>query len=981
MRWWLARQLKSQDRDTFLKAAAKAAVDQEMWAVDLLIEALQHPSHWHREAAARALGDLGDQRAARPLMRLMRDKDQLVREAVAQALGKLDRAFGRRPKPGSAPKPAPAPPSATGTGTPHFEDELGGGEVVVLEAHAAGSESEPPETSAGTTAGGQAIEKTPVEEEKKEETASEEQPAPSAAAEPAAASEAAAEPGQSDAGETPEGAAKPRIEPATVGLATSIPVDSNTMPFDEPLPATVKLEAHAAAESATEPSREPEEQPEGQEATPAPEPQSEAPAEATAIILKSGPEEVQEQAGAGPVLEGPAADEPMVVSEPPQQHEGEEGQAPQDEAPPPEQAPEAAAEEPEAEEPAVAESQPEPEESIPVEVEAEASSAPEPETQAPSPEPERQADAEPPRPKPGPIDKLVKLTRSPTSPARSAKAVKDPFAVLDTLLAATKTSKAPRPSRADSLSQIDLLVKEVRKVPPKPPTTIETLLNLDAAKKEAERVAEEEVAGSGSASSPTAMLDEQAVPAALEKSEDTQDEAGASEEQATPTEAPEDSPAGDEMDEGAPLEGAGSWTPPEEADTASEEEDESTDIDADVLAGGEAEPESDEDGAADVEVDVEVEVEPAVEAASEPEAEPVTQPAAAEPQHNAFLESLRQPCEHDPTLLLSLRDGLYAADLLIAAACEIDLFSWLARRPATQTLICTSLGLAPRPVDVMVTLFLSYGLLRREGNQLALTAAAADYLPADAPFSLRSYFASQVSRPTIKDILHVLRTGSPAPWASASKQPDWAAAMERPEFAREFSAAMDARGRVMAPRLAEAVDLSEATRLLDVGGGSGIYAAAFLAHYPHLNATIFEKPPVDDVVRKLVDQRDLAHRIDVAAGDMFVALPDAHDVHLFSNVLHDWDLPSVRRALVQSFRALPVGGRVIIHDVHLADEKDGPRGAAEYSVFLMCSTPGRCYSIGEMAGLLREVGFVDAASRALVAERSVIVARKPEPGT
>jgi predicted O-methyltransferase YrrM len=979
MRWWLARQLKSQDRDTFLKAAAKAAVDQEMWAVDLLIEALQHPSHWHREAAARALGDLGDQRAARPLMRLMRDKDQLVREAVAQALGKLDRAFGRRPKPTSSPKPAPAPPSATGTGTPHFEDELGGGEVVVLEAHAAGSQSHPPEPStAAVSEGG--------EGRQEGEAATEEPPAPESATEPVVARESEAGTGEDVAGEPGEGAAKPRIEPATVGLATSIPVDSATMPFDEALASTVQLEAPTETESGTETPQEHE----AQEGAPAPEPEPEAEAALAETDAAIEPvREVEEEGAAGAresLLESPAAEEPVSVSEPPQQKEEQE---PQEDAETRDRTLEAAAETPEPEEPARPEEQPEeeqPELEASIAVEVETSSASEPEAEPPVPEPEQEALVEPPPSAPTPVDKVVSPVAAP--PARAAKAVKDPFAMLDSFVAATRAPKPSRPARAVSLAQIDLLVDEVRKVPPKPPTTIETLLNLDAAKKEAQRLAEERLAGSRSADrrstqSPTGMIEALAGPVATGEREAEGDGTATAEAHEAPAEAAEDSVPSDALEGGPALEETAPGTPPEEAEPASEDEDGAIDttLDDEALAGMEDAPDNEEDETASLEV--EVEVEPVADATSElePEPEPADELPATTPRHNAFLESLRQPCEHDPTLLLSLRDGLYAADLLIAAACEIDLFSWLARRPATQTLICTSLGLAPRPVDVMVTLFLSYGLLRREGNQLALTPAAADYLPADAPFSLRSYFASQVSRPTIKDILHVLRTGSPAPWASASKQPDWAAAMERPEFAREFSAAMDARGRVMAPRLAEAVDLSEATRLLDVGGGSGIYAAAFLAHYPHLNATIFEKPPVDDVVRKLVDQRDLAHRIDVAAGDMFVALPDAHDVHLFSNVLHDWDLPSVRRALVQSFRALPVGGRVIIHDVHLADEKDGPRGAAEYSVFLMCSTPGRCYSIGEMAGLLREVGFVDAASRNLVAERSVIVARKPEPGT
>ena len=46
-------------------------------------------------------------------------------------------------------------------------------------------------------------------------------------------------------------------------------------------------------------------------------------------------------------------------------------------------------------------------------------------------------------------------------------------------------------------------------------------------------------------------------------------------------------------------------------------------------------------------------------------------------------------------------------------------------------------------------------------------------------------------------------------------------------------------------------------------------------------------------------------------------------------------------------------------------------------MLLMHSTPGKCWSIGELGAMLAETGFTDCACRPTAADRTAIVARKP----
>ena len=337
----------------------------------------------------------------------------------------------------------------------------------------------------------------------------------------------------------------------------------------------------------------------------------------------------------------------------------------------------------------------------------------------------------------------------------------------------------------------------------------------------------------------------------------------------------------------------------------------------------------------------------------------------------------RQP-KTDPIDLYRYRDGLYAVDLLTAAITGLDLFTWLSRNPADQKTLCAHFGITERPTDVMLTLFTAMGYLERRGERFHLTEKAREHLVSDSPWFLGPYYASLKQRPVCQDMLNVLRTGRPANWGSYKDEKEWAKAMETEPFANQFTAAMDCRGVYLGQAAARRLDLKDHRHLLDIAGGSGIYSCAFVAHHPRLRATVLEKPPVNGVATRCIAQRGFADRVSVVARDMFAEpFPADCDVHLYSNVLHDWDEPIVRQLLNKSFAALPSNGLIVVHDAHTNADKTGPLPVAAYSALLMNITEGKCYSVAEMQGYLQEAGFGPAEYFPTAADRSVMTAAKP----
>jgi predicted O-methyltransferase YrrM len=316
--------------------------------------------------------------------------------------------------------------------------------------------------------------------------------------------------------------------------------------------------------------------------------------------------------------------------------------------------------------------------------------------------------------------------------------------------------------------------------------------------------------------------------------------------------------------------------------------------------------------------------------------------------------------------------------MLITALVHLDLFTWLATHPASKADICRAFEIADRPTDVMLTLFSAMGLVESRDGVFHLTDTGRDHLVNGSPWFLGPYYSALKERPVSRDLLTVLRTGKPANWGSDDGDKNWHRSMEDDAFASSFTGAMDCRGVYLAPSVAAAVDLSPYRHLLDIAGGSGIYACSLVAHFPSLRATVLEKPPVDRIATAAIRKRGCADRVSVVAGDMLAeSIPAGADVHLFSNVLHDWDEPMVRELLGKSYASLAPGGLVVVHEAFLNAEKTGPLHVAEYSVLLMHSSEDRCYSVAEMEAYMSDAGFRDFTHTPGAAARSIATARKP----
>lgn len=335
----------------------------------------------------------------------------------------------------------------------------------------------------------------------------------------------------------------------------------------------------------------------------------------------------------------------------------------------------------------------------------------------------------------------------------------------------------------------------------------------------------------------------------------------------------------------------------------------------------------------------------------------------------------------DPQPIFDAYRGIYETALLTSAVHDFGLFTELAKQPSSDARLQAALQMQPRPFQVLIVAMRAMRLVYRDVNGINhLTAVSREHL-IGGEFDISDYVSQAAENPAVREITTRLRSNKPAGAELDEQGVGWIyregvhSAMDQEAAARKLTLALAGRAKNVAPVFAEKAPLAQSKKLLDVGGGTGIYSIVCVKRHPHLRAVVWDRPEVLKVAREFADAAGVADRIELIAGDMFVDEPPADcDAVLLSNILHDWDVPECKKIIDNLATSLPVGGRLMIHDALLNDAMDGPRGTAMYSANLFCLTEGRCYSGAEYRAWLKGSGLlVEDAPIPTLAACSVVI--------
>jgi hypothetical protein len=282
---------------------------------------------------------------------------------------------------------------------------------------------------------------------------------------------------------------------------------------------------------------------------------------------------------------------------------------------------------------------------------------------------------------------------------------------------------------------------------------------------------------------------------------------------------------------------------------------------------------------------------------------------------------------------------------------ELDIFTHLAKSSSSRDL-AEKQGWHERPLTVLLNALTAMGLLIKKDERYRTDPDLLNILRSDSRQSILPMLrhAATLWKSWSNLTRIVTETGGVEGIPGIFKDPD---------DQKAFIGAMHVGGRARAPKIVETVGPGAARRLIDVGGGSGVYTIAFLQACPEMSATLFDLPEVVDIGREHIKEAGLMDRVDLVGGDLYTDfLPAGHDLALVSAIIH-MNSPEQNLELYKKiFDALDPGGRIVIRDFVMKPDHTAPRPGAIFAVNMLVGTAGGgTYSYEEIKSGLTAAGF------------------------
>ncbi len=224
---------------------------------------------------------------------------------------------------------------------------------------------------------------------------------------------------------------------------------------------------------------------------------------------------------------------------------------------------------------------------------------------------------------------------------------------------------------------------------------------------------------------------------------------------------------------------------------------------------------------------------------------------------------------------------------LLRVAVKMKLFDKLKEAKAIHDIKIGDEKLTRLMLDCLTAL----GLIRKADGKYMLSEVSKTFLTSDSPYSqLRCLDKLFSDLEMWTELENILKKGP--------------VTVERGKFFSESVIHSMAQHALLGElqKTVEVVSkyINTARRLLDLGGGHGLYSIAFTKINPHLTATVFDLPEVIEKAREYV-QKYGAERVEFMAGDFFVDdIGAGYDV-IFSSYNPSgksvWMIDKIRKAL------------------------------------------------------------------------------------
>ena len=321
----------------------------------------------------------------------------------------------------------------------------------------------------------------------------------------------------------------------------------------------------------------------------------------------------------------------------------------------------------------------------------------------------------------------------------------------------------------------------------------------------------------------------------------------------------------------------------------------------------------------------------------------------------------------------------FMASKAMFAGLHLDVFTHLAAGPKTCENLSEIVGVPANRIVTLMNALNGVGLVELDGNLYANSLGAEAFLSRESKYDFGDYLRFQIDQqmyPFLGQLNEVL-DGSLSSDAVDSYQ-HW---MSNPEQAALYSNAQHSGSLGPGRTIARMVDLTGAKSLLDVAGGTGAMTIRLLEANPDLTSTIIDFPNVSEIGWRFITEANMTNRVRyIPSNALNVEWPSEQDALLMSYLFSGVPGEEVPRLVQYAFDSLVPGGKFLVHDFMVNDDRTGPVLAALWQLQHMAFTPdAHSVTAGWLKAEMKKVGFIDIQDIQVIQGLTQLVqARKPE---
>ena len=313
------------------------------------------------------------------------------------------------------------------------------------------------------------------------------------------------------------------------------------------------------------------------------------------------------------------------------------------------------------------------------------------------------------------------------------------------------------------------------------------------------------------------------------------------------------------------------------------------------------------------------------------------------------MSSITKP-EISPEPIAEMIQGYRVSHILVAAV-EKGVFTRLSE-PKSAKGLAQEIGTDPRTTEKFLNVLVTLGLLIKSDKEYANTVDAETFLVEG-----KSHYIGNLVRYTVGSNLLLSYLNEALENGGSLQERLQEYTFGEVQVLGQAESALCRGLPIVFDTLKDVPEFVDAKRVLDLGGGRGVYSMAFAQKNPAPEVTLFDLPYVVEIGKRFIAKYGMEDRIKMMAGDFNNDdIGNGYDMVFVSHVFYRKE--GIESVLGKIYDSLNKNGAIVLNHWVVNETRTGPRVSVQFDLYTSIRNRDyHIYTVNEYTSLLEGAGF------------------------